>query len=210
MNYLKLAALSGALALLSGCATDTLNNTAGKATKYEDVSSVGRVSGVGIESQDVSSMTDQMMRDMLTSPILAGRTTPPRIIIDAQYFTNESTSRINTNLITDRLRLNLNRAAAGKMVFVGREHAQMVESERQLKRDGVVDSGTIRTTAATFGADFRLVGRITSLDAVDTRTGEVSRSHLIGFEMIDLESGAIVWGAPYEFKKTAQDNVLYR
>lgn len=45
MNYLKLALLSSTLALLSGCASDTLNNTAGKATRYEDVGSAGRVSG---------------------------------------------------------------------------------------------------------------------------------------------------------------------
>ncbi|MNR34149.1 hypothetical protein D3C85_1518950 [compost metagenome] len=147
---------------------------------------------------------------MLATPVLAGRNPPPRIIIDSEYFTNESSSRINKNSITDRLRIELQRAAQGRMVFVGRQYAAMVENERELKRAGVTDGGTIRKTQGTAGADFRLVGRITSLDAVDTATSTTSRYQQITFEMIDLEYGTVVWGGIYEFKKTAQDDVIYR
>lgn len=155
-------------------------------------------------------MTDKMMRDMLANPVLAGRAPPPRVIIDSQHFTNESSSRINKNMITDRLRIELSRAANGRMVFVGREHAAVVEDERQLKRSGVVDGGTIRKTKATAGADYRLVGRITSSDAVVPGTGVVSRYQQISFELVDLEYGTMVWGGMYEFKKSAQDDVIYR
>lgn len=197
----------------AGCTTLTtgVDNTAGRKTVYEDVrSSSGAVQGVGIESQDIASMTDKMMRDMLANPQLAGRTPPPRVIIDAEHFTNESSSRINKNMITDRLRIELSRAANGRMVFVGREHARMVEAERDLKRAGTTDGGTIRKTKATAGADYRLVGRITSSDSVATGSGVVSRYQQISFEMIDLEYGTMVWGGMYEFKKSAQDDVIYR
>ncbi|MDG5500155.1 penicillin-binding protein activator LpoB [Marinobacter sp. BGYM27] len=195
--------------LLTGCATQ-IENAAGKPTVYEDPSTTGRVSGVGIESQDVVGMTDQMMRDMLSNPMLTGRDTSPRIIIDNQYMRNESSSVINTNQLTDRLRIELNRAANGRMVFVARELSDMVQQERDLKRDGVVDGGTIRKTRAQAGADFRLAGRITSLDAVDRSTGTKSRYSQITFEMVDLELGTIVWSGLYEMRKAAQDNVLYR
>ena len=76
----------------------------------------------------------EWFRDMLTNPVLAGQTTPPRVIVDSQYFVNESTSRINTNSITDRLRVNLNRASNGRMVFVARQNVAMIEAERELKR----------------------------------------------------------------------------
>ena len=95
------------------------------------------------------------------------------------------------------------------MVFVGREHIGMVEKERQLKRSGTTDAGTIRTTQATAGADYRLVGRISSLDSVKNSTLTTSRYHQIIFEMIDLELGTIVWNGIYEFQKTAQDDVVY-
>lgn len=188
-----------------------VNNSAGKASVYNDVQAIAPgVSGVGIESQDIVSATDQMMRDMLTNPALAGQAKPPRVIVDSQYFFNESTSRINVNQITDRLRVNLNRAANGRMVFVGRQNIAMVEAERELKREGKVDGGTIRSTKATAGSDYRLAGRITSLDAVATGSGTSSRYTQITFEMIDLELGTIVWSGIYEFKKSAQDDVVYR
>jgi PBP1b-binding outer membrane lipoprotein LpoB len=198
------------VALMAGCAPTQVENVEGKPTAYEDPQSSGSVNGVGIESQDVVAMTDEMMRDMLSNRLLAGRETPPRIIIDNEYMDNESSSIINTNMLTDRLRVELNRAANGRMVFVARERSDMVEKERQLKRDGAVDGGTIRKTQATAGADYRMAGRITSLDAVDQESQERSRYHQITFEMVDLELGTIVWSGMYEMKKAAQDNVLYR
>ena len=186
MNLKPIAIAALAVVTVVGCSGTRVNNSAGRATVYEDPGTSGRVQGVGLESQDLVSMTDKMMRDMMQNPQLVSRERPARIIVDAEYFRNESSSRINKNSITDRLRVELNRAANGRMVFVGRHYSDMVESERELKRSGVTDSGTIRQTQATAGADFRLGGRITSLDAMDTRSGEASRYHQVIFEMVDL------------------------
>lgn len=211
MNMKPLVLMLAAATLVAACGSPTrVNNTAGRATVYEDPGTSGRVQGIGLESQDIVSMTDRMMRDMLANPVLSNRQVPARIIIDSEYFRNESSSRINKNSITDRLRIELNRAANGRMVFVARHYSDMVESERTLKRSGSVDSGTIRQTQATAGADFRLGGRITSLDATDTRSGDASRYHQISFEMIDLEYGTIVWSNVYEMRKSAQDDIIYR
>ncbi len=212
------------LVSLIGCATPPpytqqtgVDSSPGRPTVYEDVNTPGRVAGIGLESQDVASMTDKMMGDMLATPILANRNVPPRVIIDSEYFRNESSSRINKNIITDRLRVNLNRASNGRMLFVGRHYADMVEKERSLKRgadgaDGapVVDRGTIKASRSTLGGDFRLGGRITTLDAVNTESGQASRTHQIIYEMVDLESGLIVWSGIYDFKKSARDNIIYR
>jgi PBP1b-binding outer membrane lipoprotein LpoB len=204
---------AGALAalILAGCATPNLDNSAGRAVVYQDVSTTSkRVAGVGVESQDVVSMTDRMIRDILATPQIAGRATPPRIIIDSEYFANDSSSRINKNLITDRLRIELNRAAQGRLVFVARHYGDMVSREREAKRNGETDKGTIRATKAKAGADFRLGGRITSLDANSAASGTLSRYHQISFELIDLEYETIAWSGLFEFKKEAQDDVLYR
>ena len=106
MKITHVMGMAAALVVLSACqSTNKIDNTAGRATVYEDVSSPGAVQGVGMESQDIVSMTDEMMRDMLQNPQLVNRATAPRIIIDSQYFENQSTSRINKNMLTDRLRL---------------------------------------------------------------------------------------------------------
>lgn len=175
-----------------------------------DPSMKGPVAGLGVESQDIVAMSDKMVRDMLGNAVLANRKVAPRVIVDSAYFTNESTQRINKNLITDRLRVNLNRASNGRMRFLARQNAAMVEHERALKREGVTDVGTTGLTRAQAGADFRLTGNIASADSRDGRTGTMQRFTQITFEMVDLETGEIVWSNSYEVARAATDDVVYR
>ncbi|RAU21525.1 penicillin-binding protein activator LpoB [Paramagnetospirillum kuznetsovii] len=205
--YALSVAIAAALAL---AACQRVDNTAGAPTVYIDPGTSGPVKGVGIESQDVIAMTDQMLRDMLSQPRLANAAMPPNVIIDSEYFHNESSSRLNKNSITDRLRVGLNRAAAGRMQFVGRHYADMVAKERDLKRQGTVDKATLPAAGAQKGGDYRLGGRITSLDSRDPKTGMMQRYNQIIFEMVDLETSEIVWSGIYEFAKAAQDDIIYR
>lgn len=201
------------LFLACGCATTTTTrpgNNRGRPTVYDDPATVGPVGGIGMESQDIISMTEKMMRDMMANPTLAARATPPRVVIDARYFRNESSSIINKSMITDLLRTELTRAANGRIVFLGREYADMIENERTLEQEGVVTGGTQSRTQRAAGWDYRLGGRIASLDSVDAGTGLTSRYHQITFEMVERGTGVIVWNGTYKFKKTAQDDVVYR
>jgi PBP1b-binding outer membrane lipoprotein LpoB len=195
---------------LSGCVTAGIKNPAGAATVQLDPSIAGPVAGVGIEGHDIVSMTDQMMRDMLGNAVLAGRTKPPRVVIDSQYFRNEGSQAINRDLITDRLRVNLNRASQGRLTFVTRVNLTMVAGERDLKREGATDVGTTGMLKAMMGADYRLTGAISTLDSRNPKTGMMQRYNQIGFEMVDLESGEIVWSGLYEFARAAADDVVYR
>jgi hypothetical protein len=209
--HIKSIAALGALLGLAACSTPNLDNSAGRRVVYQDVGTTSStMAGVGMESQDIVSMTDRMVRDILSNPAIAGRSTPPRIIIDSEYFANESSSRINKNTITDRLRVELTRAAQGRLLFVARHYGDMVSRERDAKRSGEYDGGTIRSTKAKAGADFRLGGRITSQDMASKSTGTVNRSHQIVFELVDQEYETIVWSGLYEFRKEAQDDILYR
>jgi len=175
----------------------------------QGVQTQGQMAGVGVESQDVVGATDKILRKLLQNPQVMNGERPARIIIDSEYFYNESSNVVNKNLFTDRLRVSLNSAANGRIVFVGRHYSDMVEKERQLKRDGVVDSGTLRQRKQTAGADFRLGGRIASLDAM--RADQMSQRYTqITFELVDLEYGTIVWSDIVEFKKVAQDDIVYR
>lgn len=197
-----------AAVLAAGC-MPTVPQPAGTEPEYVDPGEKGPVAGTGMESQDIVGMADAMMRDMMANPILTSQTNPPKVIIDAKYFTNESDQRIDKRMITDRLRINLNRAANGRMRFVARHAAEMVEQERQLKREGVVSGGK-HYAEKTLGADYRLTGRITSSTAIKARMGMASRFFQITFEMVDLETGELIWSNYYEFKKSGQDDVIYR
>ncbi len=86
----------------------------------------------------------------------------------------------------------------------------MVASERAMRRKGSVDIGTIGMTHAQAGADFRLVGRINSIDQRSPSTGMLQRYNQVTFEMVDMERGTIVWANIYEFARAAADDIIYR
>lgn len=199
------------LLVTAGCASaPNIIDAQGRRSAYVDLGTPDETAGVGIESQDITGMTDKMMRDMLATPALVGRKTPARVIIDAAYFRNDSSSRIDKGLITERLMINLNRAAGGKMIFVERQAAEMVEMERTLKRQGVVSEGTNGSTHMPAGADCRLTGSIKDLTSVNNKTGLTAKYTQIAFKMVDLEAGTVMWSGMYEFKKAGQDDVSYR
>ncbi len=195
---------------LAGCVTPAGKDAGGTAARYEDPVSSEMVSGVGIESRDVIRMTDQMIGDILADPTFRKPKTPPRVVIDATYFKNEGATRINKNLITDRIRTGLNKAAKGKMIFVRREQLKMLFDEKGLAQAGVTDDDGTMADSQLAGADYRLAGRIASMDSVDPKTGTFSRYHQILFEMVELKSGTIVWSGAYNFKKSGQEDIIYR
>lgn len=207
MRWATLGVLS---LLLGGCVTAGVANESGVAPVAVDPSQRGPVSGVGIEGQDVIAMTDQMIRDMLANQRLAAAPKAPRVIIDAEFFANESTQPINKSLIVNRMRTGLNRASNGKIQFVGNQYAGAVAQARELKRKGVTDMGTTGLTKAQLGADYRLGGTLASLDSRNAKTGMIQRYYQINFEMFDLETGEIVWSGLYEIARAAADDVIYR
>jgi len=203
--------LAHLVSLLSACVTTVpVQNAAGIPAREIDPSTVGPVSGVGVEGRDFVAMTDQMIRDMLGNRTLAGRDKAPRIVIDSQFFKVGGSQAINRDLITERLRVNLNRAAQGRMSFIDRTHLDAIERERDLKRQGVTDSGTVGMTRAVAGSDYLLRGAISSQDSRSARSGMTQRYNQISFEMVDVESSEIVWSGLYEFSRAAADDVVYR
>lgn len=171
----------------------------------------GAISGIGIESRDIDAMSDQVVRELMSRPDFVASPTPPRIVVDSAAFYNDSSQRIDRNMITDALRASLNRAAASRIRFISRESMVFIQQERELKRTGIADVGTRGMTAGVAGLDYRLIGRMTSLDNRDGRSGMTQRRTQIIFELVDMETGEIPWtGQPYVILRASGDDVVYR
>jgi len=206
----RLLAVASLAALAGACASSPPPNPGGMRTVNYDPSMPGPIQGVGIEGQDIVVMASQMAHDLLATPLLASQAVSPRVIVDAEYFWNESAQRINPNIFTDNLRVNLQKAAAGRIRFVSRESFGMVADEREAKRDGTLDAGTLTPVKAQMGADYRLRGRITSTEQIQPQHGLIQRYNQVAFEMIDLETSEIVWTGMYNFARAGADDVIYR
>lgn len=176
-----------------------------------DPSSRGAVSGTGIEMRDITGMSDRLVRDLLARTDIIGTGKPPRIIVDSSRLINKSSQRLDTDMISDQLRAQLMRAAQGRLRFLSREAMEDVQAERELKRKGQVDVATRGMTHAVAGSDFKLTGRITSLDSRNNTTGMMQRSMQVIFELIDLESSESVYiSEPFVIQRAQADDVVYR
>lgn len=200
---------------LSACYTaPMIQNATGVSAMTVDSSRTGPVSGVGIEGQDIVSMTDKMMRDMLANQrlatLMAKLPGPPIVVLEGNDFENRSSQVIDKNSIANRLRINLNNAANGRMEFVNRQSTARIAQARALKRSGSTSLGTTGLTKAIEGEDWFMAGQIVTADARSTKTGLVQRYSQITFEMTDAESGRIIWSGLYEFTRAAADDVIYR
>ena len=209
-HSIELLAAIAALLAVAGCATGG-GSTGYVAARYVDPSvAQAGVSGIGFESQDDREMCDKMVRDLLAQPRFARATPVPRIIIDDSRFKNESNQMVNLNLLLDRLRIELMRASQGKILFVSRQNVDLVEKEKELKAAGRVDESAAELTRAIAGADYQLIGKITSQSSLSNKSGVRSNYYQFSFEMLDLNNGISVWGNLYDLKKAGADDSIYR
>jgi penicillin-binding protein activator len=213
IRVFELLATIGLILMIQGCAASSSTNDSGyRKPVYVDPSRTNPImSGIGLEPQDMAAIADLMVRDVLASPQFSTLAYTPRIIVDDTRFKNTSSQILDVNLIIDELRTGLVRSAAGRMLFISRQNFDLVEHERNLKKEGEVDKGATDLSVKKSGADFQLVGRIGSQESLDPSTGINTHFFQFYFEILDLTTGVTVWAGPtYKVEKTGSDNVIYR
>ena len=184
-------------ALLCACAPKTTQTT------YVDPDAYGAVEGTGIEARDVRAVTRDMASEILASPALAQFGGVPRIAVlpvknRSRFLVDQE---IFTTLITDQVINN----AAGRMAVLNRDIVDQIVAEREMKRNGEVDSAELKALA---GADYFLEGEIRSLSA---STADAQSDYVvIRFQMTDAETGIVVWSNSYEMKKEGSWGVMYQ
>ena len=157
-------------------------------------------SGLGIESHNIEQITLKMVSNLLESDFYKQSKKPPVIILEGEYFINESSQIINTNLLADKMRVSLLRKTKGKIRFVTRANLKILikEAETSGKDIDLIE------------ADYRIVARISSISKVSNKTGVKSNYFQFVMELLDLSSGSLVWANIYDFKKIGADDSIYR
>ncbi len=201
-------ALSAAAAglLLSGCASQGVQNPSGVPVTEMKADERGFVAGTGVESQDLVSVTDKMARSILAIPQIARAQSAPRVVIDPVI--NETRFPINKDIFLTRIRTQLNSKAAGQVIFLARERMATLQREQQLKQQGAVTASSDPNVVEFKGADYFLTGK---LQGMSTRTtAGVSDYILYSFQLIDARTSDIVWEDVAEIKKQGLEDAAYR
>lgn len=202
-----LTATAGAAGWFGGCALEQgVQNPAGVPVTEMKPDERGFVAGTGVESQDLVAVTDRMARSILSTPRIAGATSPPTIVIDPVK--NETRFPLNKDLFTDRIRVLLNSKAAGKVSFLARDRMAALERERDLKRGGQVTASADPNVVEFLGADYFLTGK---LGGQTTRTSQGTSDYVLySFQLIDARTSRIVWEDFAEIKKQGLEDAAYR
>lgn len=187
--------------LISGCASD---QPQASQPRYVDPTAQGQVAGTGIESQDLITATDKMVRKILETPRLQASKgeTPVIALLPVE---NRTRFPIDKEIFNTRIKALLNEKANGQLIFVARDRMDAVRKEKELKEQGQVTSGTRRKA---YGADYFLTGELSGL-STSSETGK-SDYLLFTFRLIDTETSQEIWEGYHELKKEGSEDVIYR
>ena len=156
--------------------------------------------GLGIESHNIEQITLKMVSNLLESDFYKQSKKTPVIILEGEYFINESSQIINTNLLADKMRVSLLQKTKDKIQFVTRANLKILikEAETSGKDIDLIE------------ADYRMVARISSISKVSAETGIKSNYFQFTMELLNLQTGSLAWASIYDFKKVGADDSIYR
>lgn len=206
LRSILLPGLGAATAFLAGCASDGVQNPSGVPVTEMRADERGFVAGTGVESQDLVAVTDKMARSILSIPEISQAASTPRIALDPVV--NDTRFPINKDIFNDRLRIELNKHALGKVRFLARDRMKALERERELKQTGQVTASADPNVTEFRGADYFLTGKLSGMTT--KATAGISDYILYSFQLIDARTSEIVWEDSAEIKKQGLEDAAYR
>lgn len=180
---------------LSGCSSDPT-------VTYTDPGAV-QTTSLDYSSTDLQTVTNGLVNDMLTSPVLAKNlakeaTTPVLFVGSLQ---NNSSQQIDTQQLTNAISTRL--INSGKFNFVDMSQVKAVEQQLHYQhQSGMVDPGTAVAIGKQTGAQYMLYGDISS---INQRNSNMQTLYLqVTLKLMDLRSGLIVWQNEKQISKEAK------
>lgn len=202
----KLPAILITAALLGVAACTNVNSANGPSVTELRPSERGFVAGLGIESQDLVTISDKMARGILGAEPIANAQGKPVIVLEP--IDNDTRFPIDQDIFLTRIRVALTGNANGKIQFVAREHIDKLERERDLKTSGQVTGGDKVQGNEFKGADYILTG---TFKAISSRGATGASDYVLyTFQLINPNNTDIVWEGFHEIKKQGKDDVTYR
>lgn len=198
MRYFKLLLLTLFTMVLSSCASVPVSHSNVIPSDNDDT-----LGGTGIESTDILTVSRKMAISILEVPEIMNAKGTPRIAL--LPVKNNTRFIINKDIFTQKIRIELNKNATGKVRFLARDRMDDILKEREAKRKNLV---TASKEGDLYGVDFYLTGELTGLSkAVSNNRSDYI---LMSFQLIDAETSDIIWEDSYEVKRVGEAGVAYQ
>lgn len=198
MRYRTLFFLLVLTFTLSSCASVPISHSTAILPDNDD-----NLGGTGIESTDIMTVARKMALSILEVPEVMNAKGTPRIAL--LPVKNNTRFIINKDIFTQKIRIELNKNATGKVRFLARDRIEDILKEREAKRKNLV---TASKEDDLFGVDFYLTGELTGLSKAVS--GSRSDYVLMAFQLIDAENSDIIWEDSYEIKRVGEAGVAYQ
>jgi hypothetical protein len=184
--------------LAAGCAAQDKSHTRTIMPDQDDL-----IGGTGVESTDVRTVARQMAAALLAVPQISGAQEPPTVAL--LPVKNSTRFVFNKDILTKKIRIELNEQASGKIRFLARERLEEVMDERAAKRDKFFEG---KTDGSLLGATYYLTGELMGLSKASG--GDRSDYIIMSFQLIDTETTEILWENDYEVKRVGEAGVVYQ
>ena len=183
-------------ALLSGCATTGgSGQAAGDGNvKYGDEKAVETVNA-DFGSTDLQATAEMMTQSLLESRYIARAVQPPKIRL--RDVKNQTYEHIDTKAITDKIRIKL--LKSGSVRFLAdKSNLGQVNDERDF-----TETSTKKTTVKPMtDTDYIVTGTVRSIKKASSSVQDVYYN--ISLELVDPQSGEIVWADEKEIRKVVK------
>jgi len=152
---------------------------------------------------EVAQATDSIGNEILRRLVPQEGKRPPIILIEEGHFTGQGIESTEKEEVLDRLRRELNRAANGRLTFVGRHYTDILQQEQELERQ----TGKVGQGGGLEPVDYRLTGSISASLSPAAQGMEPSSFYQVSLKMTkaaaEATGGESVWEGSYPIRRFA-------
>lgn len=203
MNKMVIKTVTGLVigaTLFSGCAT---TGGSGRVdgdgnVKYGDEKAVETLNA-DFGSTDLQATAEMMTQSLLESRYIARAAQPPKIRL--RDVKNQTYEHIDTKAITDKIRIKLLKSGAVRFL-ADKSNLAQVNDERDLTETATKK----RVVKAMTDTDYIVTGTVRSIKKASSSVQDVYYN--ISLELVDPQSGEILWADEKEIRKVVKKPAL--
>jgi uncharacterized protein (TIGR02722 family) len=146
---------------------------------------------------DMRTMAQSMYNSLQSRLVSIRPADAPLPIVGLLHIENNTSEHIDTDMIADKLQVELLRA--GTMRFVDRSRIKAMAKEFDLGGSGFVDPAQAKSAGQALGIDYFLYGQ---LGSIKKREGKKELNYYrVSMKLTDASTNEVVWAEDYEVKK---------